>query len=101
MTSDEKMRAYRPRREHVKLIVAKEGWAVYLSPAAKIVDLAIVMSALRVPTRPLACEVALGFLVRPFDRYAPAPTAAEFEAIFERGFDAGAALPGFLCRQAS
>lgn len=101
MANNEPKRAdYRPAREHVKLISGKEGWAVYLSPGAKIIDLAVITRALRVAMRPEPCEMAAGFLVRPVDRFAAAPTRAQFDAIFEHGFAAADLLPAFMRRQA-
>jgi hypothetical protein len=101
MHPDSKMARHRPSREHIKLIVAKEGWAVYLAPAAKVVDLAVIQAGLSAVTHAVPATVASGFLLLPRDRTAPPPTAEEFDAIFERGFDASEKpVPMLLRRQA-
>lgn len=101
MQPNDAIAAHRPSREHVKLVIAREGWAVYLSPQAKIIDMAVIMNALPCTVRPVQTKVTQGFLLRPVCRSSPPPTLQEFDAIFLHGFDARAlAVPYLLKRQA-
>ena len=96
----ETLQAYRPKREHVKLIITwASRWAIYFAPLAKVVDVAVVQNALPFATVLTAGEESAGFFLRPKDPTLPPPTQAEFSAILEHGFDA-VPLPILTRRQA-
>lgn len=89
MTREEKLLAYRPRPEHLKLVVSKEAWGVYLSPAANIVDLAIVAKGLGVELSPKSDAMCHGVLLTPTNPATPPPSPEEFARVLDRGFQAG------------
>lgn len=88
MHPDSKLRTYTPRAEHIRLVVTPTSWAVYLSPRANVIDLAIVMNGLRVRCEAKRATITEGLLVVPVDPTTPAPAPDEFALVIAKGFDA-------------
>lgn len=95
MSRETNLRAYRPRPENCYLVLAKGGasWAIYLSPLANVVDVALFLRGLHCLVDVRHGELTNGLLLVPADKSSRAPTREEFQAILDRGFDAGEPLP--------
>lgn len=97
-TAHDVIRNYQPQPElaEVKSEPAT-GWYILLSPAATVIELAVLMAGLGCKVR--ADHTSGGeFCVRPLDPTAPQPSTQLIHDILTAGF--GDRLPMLLCKQA-
>lgn len=90
--------AYRPKVENVHLVVTPKTWAVYLSPRATVLDLAILMNGMGPCCETKRADITLGILVVPTSPNIPPPSLERVRAILQAGFQEGA--PMLSVRQA-